>query len=181
MLLDPRLYFNVVEEIKETVPEKYCFHDWRHTREVVEAVYRIIPHCPQLTVRQRRCLLFAALTHDMGFMVTANGHEVESARIAGEIARMYEYKKKDIDLVQTLVMATVLDHEPRTLCEKIIRDADLFHLRTPHRRERSRLLRKELANCGKVFTDAEWRRFNAEFVAHHPFYVSVDSVSNKQT
>ena len=28
VLLDPRLYFNIVEEIKETVPEKYCFHDW---------------------------------------------------------------------------------------------------------------------------------------------------------
>ena len=176
VLLDPRLYFNVVEEIKGTVPEKYCFHDWRHTREVVEAVYRIIPHCPQLTVRQKRCLLFAALTHDMGFAVTADGHEAESARIAGEIAPWHGYSKAEVSLIQSVIMATVVACKPRTLCEKIIRDADLFHLRTPRRRERSQLLRKELANCGRTFTDAEWRRFDAEFAASHPFYISLGSV-----
>lgn len=169
VLLDPRLYFNIVEEIKETVPEKYCFHDWRHTREVVEAVYRIIPHCPQLTVRQKRCLLFAALTHDMGFSVTANGHEAESARIAGEIALGCGYSKKEIAIIQLLIMATDLNYKPRTLCEKIIRDADLFHLGTDHRKERSRLLRKELANCGQIFSDAEWRRREAAFVGGHRF------------
>lgn len=167
VLLDPRLYFSIVEEIKGTVPEKYCFHDWRHTREVVEAVYRIIPHCPQLTVRQKRCLLFAALTHDMGFMVTADGHEAESARIAGEIANGCGYSKRDVLLIQSLIMATVIAYRPRTLCEKIIRDADLFHLDTNRRKERSRLLRKELANCGKTFSDAEWRRREAEFATSH--------------
>ena len=169
VLLDPRLYFNIVEEIKETVPEKYCFHDWRHTREVVEAVYRIIPHCPQLTVRQKRCLLFAALTHDMGFTVTADGHEAESARIAEEIGRGVGYSAKDLALIQSLIMATVITHGPRTLCEKIIRDADLFHLGTKRRKERSRLLRKELANCGQTFSDAEWRRRETAFVADHHF------------
>ncbi len=169
VLLDPRLYFNIVEEIKEKVPAKYCFHDWRHTREVVEAVYRIIPHCPQLTVRQKRCLLFAALTHDMGFTVTANGHETESARIAGVIGRGVGYSAKDVVMIQSLIMATVITYRPRTLCEKIIRDADLFHLGTNRRKERSRLLRKELANCGHTFSDAEWRRREIVFVANHHF------------
>ena len=171
VLLDPRLYFRIIEEIKETVPEKYCFHDWRHTREVVEAVYRIIPHCPQLTVRQKRCLLFAALTHDMGYSVTANGHEEESARIAGEIALGCEYAQKDIQLIKSLVLATRVDVPPRTLCEKIMRDADLFHLGTNRRLARSRLLRAELANCGQTFSDAEWRRREAAFVASHRFFL----------
>ena len=172
VLLDPRLYFSIVEEIKETVPEKYCFHDWRHAREVVEAVYRIIPHCPQLTVRQKRCLLFAALTHDMGFTVTAHGHEAESARMAAEIAMGCGYSKSEISHVQSLIMATALECRPHTLCEKIIRDADLFHLGTPRRRERSRLLRKELANCGTTFTDSEWRQRETDFAANHRFCLS---------
>lgn len=169
VLLDPRLYFSIIEEIKETVSEKYCFHDWRHTQEVVEAVYRIIPHCPQLTVRQKRCLLFAALTHDMGYMVTAEDHETESARIAGEIGRAAGYSVKDIALIQSLIMTTVITYKPKTLCEKILRDADLFHLGTNKRLERSRLLRRELANCGKTFTDVEWRRREAVFIANHHF------------
>ena len=169
VLLDPRLYFSIMEEIKETVPEKYCFHDWRHAREVVEAVYRIIPHCPRLTVRQKRCLLFAALTHDMGYSVTAKGHEVESARIAGEIALGYEYSPEDVQLIKSLVLATCVDSTPRTLCEKIMRDADLFHLGTNRRQMRSRLLRRELANCGQVFSDAEWRRRETAFVTNHRF------------
>ena len=180
VLLDPRLYFNIVEEIKETVPEKYCFHDWRHTQEVVEAVYRIIPHCPQLTVRQKRCLLFAALTHDMGFTVTAEGHEIESARIAGEIAQAHGYPKKDVQFIQSLILATVITHVPRTLCEKIIRDADLFHLCTNRRKERSRLLRKELANGGQLFSDAEWRRREAAFVISHPFNLSYLNTRKKR-
>ena len=171
VLLDPRLYFNVIEEIKATVPGKYCFHDWRHAQDVVEAVYRIIPHCPQLTVRQRRCLLFAALTHDMGYAVTSDGHEAESARIACEIAKGCGYAKRDVNLIQSIVMATVLSFKPRTLCEKIIRDADLFHLGTPRQKERSRLLRKELENCGKVFTDAEWRRREKAFVEQSRFHL----------
>lgn len=171
VLLEPRLYFNVIEEIKETVSQKYCFHDWRHTRDVVEAVYRIIPHCPQLTVRQKRCLLFAALTHDMGFSVTAKGHEVESARIAGEIADASDYPKKDIPFIQSLIMATVIEHKPQTLCEKIIRDADLFHLGSSRQHERSRLLRKELANCGQTFSNTEWRRRNTAFMANHHFHL----------
>ena len=172
VLLEPRLYFNVIEEIKETVPQKYCFHDWRHTRDVVEAVYRIIPHCPQLTVRQKRCLLFAALTHDMGFSVTARGHEAESARIAVEIAEASDYQKKDVTLIQSLIMATVIDYKPRTLCEKIIRDADLFHLGTSRQRERSRLLRNELANCGQTFSNAEWNLKERTFLANHHFNLS---------
>ena len=171
VLLDPRLYFNVIEEIKATVPEKYCFHDWRHTQDVVEAVYRIIPHCPQLTVRQKRCLLFAALTHDTGYAVTSDGHEAESARIAGEIARGCGFAERDVDLIQSVIMATVLAYRPRTLCEKIIRDADLFHLGTPRQRERSRLLRRELENCGTVFTDAVWRRREKAFVEKHRFHL----------
>ena len=136
---------------------------------MVEAVYRIIPHCPRLTVRQKRCLLFAALTHDMGFTVAADGHEAESARIAGEIANGCGYSKRDAQLIQELIMATVITYRPRTLCEKIIRDADLFHLHTTRRKERSRLLRKELANCGQIFSDAEWRRREAAFVGGHRF------------
>ena len=66
-------------------------------------------------------------------------------------------------------VAQIKDLGPRTLCEKIIRDADLFHLGTNRRKERSRLLRKELANCGQTFSDAEWRRRDAAFVADHHF------------
>lgn len=91
--------------------------------------------------------------------------------VGGEIANGCEYSKKDIQLIQALIMATVITYRPRTLCEKIIRDADLFHLGTDCRKERSRLLRKELANCGQTFSDAEWRLREMAFVNVHQPYI----------
>lgn len=171
VLLDRRISLQVEELIKSTVPAKYCFHDWRHARDVVAAVRRIIPHHPRLTVRQKRCLLFAALAHDVGFSVTAEGHEAESARIAGELARAHGFADRDVALVQSLIRATAFSHRPRTLCERIIRDADLFHLGTPRQKARSRLFRRELANCGIVFSNSEWHRREADFAAKHRFHL----------
>lgn len=170
ILLDPRLYFNIIEEIKATVHKKYCFHDWRHARSTVESAYKILSHCPKLTIRQKKCLLFAALTHDIGFMNSDNEHEVESSRIAGEIAAGCGYSGKEILLIQSLIMSTAIGHKPKNLCEKIIHDADLSHVRTKWRKKYSILLRRELANCGQKFSDVEWQRREHEFLSNVHFY-----------
>lgn len=164
-LLDAALYHAIIEEIRATVPEKFCYHDYRHTADVVQAVYGMIARHPELKFREKRSLLLAALVHDIGYAVSPENHEAYGAAFARETALANGYTPAEAELAAHLVLATKLDFEPVDLCEKIIRAADVSHIGTPRAKEKARLLRRELANCGIVFTDAAWRRENAKFTA----------------
>jgi hypothetical protein len=77
-----------------------------------------------------------------------------------------------IDRVCTLIMATKRHHEPNSLAQEIIRDADASHLGTKGYLETSELLREELALLGIAnFTPEEWREENIKMLgSEHRFY-----------
>lgn len=167
VLLEPQLYYSILGELREAMPPEYVFHNWEHARDTVEAVYRLLPRHPGLTVRERRCLLLAALMHDCAYSEGRVGHEARSARIAGEIYAANGIADRDVRLIRELILATELEREPRTPCERLIREADIFGVGTRKGALRARLVRQELANLGTVYTDAEWARLNRAFVKRH--------------
>lgn len=170
-LLDPQLYAELLERIRSSVPPRYCFHDWRHARDVVEAVYRIIPHHPELSEREKRCLLKAALLHDYGFVFGRRGHEVAGARLAREIYAACQLPEVELDMIERLVLATDPTREPDDLCGAIMRDADMFHMGTPRMAERSELLRRELSAEGNHVSAEEWERGEADFRRKFSFHL----------
>lgn len=172
VLLEPSLYCRILNELRVSVPREFCFHNWMHTREVVEAVYRILRKFPSLSARRKRCLLLAALMHDFGYLVDPSNHEAASARMASEICKSIGIAEKDVESITAIILATNPARHPVTLEEKIIRDADLYHMKSSARqREKAQLLRQELKNCGKVYSDAEWRRLDRTFRKVHKFNV----------
>ena len=167
VLLDPQLYYRILGELRESIPPEYVFHNWEHARDTVEAVYRLLPRHPGLTLRECRCLLLAALLHDCAYSEGRNGHEARSARVAGEIYAASGMADRDVRLIRELILATELEREPRTPCERLIREADIFGVGTRKGALRARLIRQELANLGTAYTDAEWARLNRAFVKRH--------------
>ena len=172
VLMDPRIYFNVLDEIRHEVPCEFHYHNWEHAQDTVEAVYKILKHYPKLPVWRKRSLLMAALLHDYGFSVSRENHEEEGAKLAERISSGCEYSEREIKLISRLILATKKEHRPTTLEEKIIRDADLFHIGTHRQNSVAKRIRQELEEFGQRFSDSEWSRRNNEFVRAHRFNLS---------
>jgi len=172
VLLDPRLYVNIIEEIKQIVSPQYRYHNWEHARDTVEAVYEILRHYRKLSIWKKRSLLMAALLHDYGFSVSKENHEEEGARLASAICRECGYSSCETNLVVRLILATKEGYRPKSLEEKIIRDADMFHIGTTRQKDVSRRIRHELQEFGLHYSDAEWRRLDRSVVSSHRFYLN---------
>ena len=169
VLLDPRAYFNTIEELRIVADGRLAFHNSAHARDVVSAVYEILRHYPRMAVAHKRALLLAALSHDSRYVDDPANHEEASARDARAMAMAYGYGEVFADEVAALIRATQSSHVPVTLQEKIIRDADFFHIGTAAYRKRSAALRAELSDFGQKFTDAEWACRETAFLATHRF------------
>lgn len=172
VLLDPQICAELLGGLRRSIPPAFRYHDAEHARAVADAVFRILPHHPSLSVAQCRDLLLAALLHDFGWAEDPEAHEEASARAAEDVCRSFRISERRTERIRRLVLATRPGHVPRDLCERIIQDADLFHVGTPSQRLRERLLRQELAARGRVFTNAEWRRRQIEFLQAHRFHLA---------
>ena len=171
VLLEPQLYFAILEELRRSVPPAYSFHDAGHARDVVSAIYQILPHHPSLSAARWRELLVAALLHDFRYADGPVGHEAASAEFAASVARRSGFGDASSERIAALVLATEPSHVPISLPEKIIRDADLFHIGTPAHARRSRDLRDELAATGHPFSPARWRARELAFLSTHRFHL----------
>ena len=171
VLLDPQLCAGILEELRLSVPPAFSFHNHVHARDVVAAVYKILPHHPSLPLVRQRELLFAALLHDFRYADSPDGHEADSADFAASLARHSGFSDASAGRIADLVRATVPSHVPSTLPEKIIRDADLFHVAAPGYAARARALRAELAATGHPLTATQWRARQIAFLSAHRFHL----------
>lgn len=152
---------------------KLTYHDITHTvHDVVPAVERL-GRAARLSNDDMLLLLTAAYYHDVGFIEQRQGHELVSARIAGESLPFFGYRRAQIDCIQTLIMATRLPNHPQTLLEQIIADADLDSLGRTDFWSRSLALRAEMATVDIHFTDAEWFANQIAFISKHRYWSEV--------
>lgn len=160
----------VTNLLMHSASSKLCFHSLNHTKEVVNAVFEICYHS-QVTESELNILIVAAWFHDCGYVKNYNGHEEESSRIAKIFLTNLNCDKEFIRQVLKCIDSTKYSHLPITLAEKIIRDADMYHLCKPNYPVYEELLRKELEHhLGLFFTDKEWQRQNYEFFMNHRYH-----------
>ena len=172
VLLDPKAFFALLEEMQSTTPARFAFHDANHAIDVVSACYEIFRREPRLATGRKKEILFAALLHDYAFADKPSCHEEASAEIARDIARAYGHSGQFAYAVASLILATRPDSPPTTVPRKIIRDADLFHVGTPAWSKRSSALRAETeSTTGKTFSDREWAQREIEFLSTHRFFL----------
>jgi predicted metal-dependent HD superfamily phosphohydrolase len=124
------------------------YHNRAHTEEVVAHVIEIANHYT-LSESDLFVVTVAAWFHDMGYFDgDAKGHELRGADAAEAFLTSKGVSNHKIELVKGCILATQLPQSPSGLLEKIVCDADLFHLGTDQFGERNKLMRKE----------AEWRK-----------------------
>lgn len=149
------------------------FHTLQHTQEVVAAAEKIADHY-QLPEEDRLPLILAAWFHDTGYTGgVARDHESTSISIAMDFLTQRNVSEEIKKQVTGCINATRMPQNPTTTIERILCDADLYHLGTNDFNEKNRLLRKEFREFGGIdLSKKEWRKMNIDFLQSHNYFTT---------
>lgn len=151
--------------------EKICYHNIDHTLDVVEAS-ELIGNASNMSEKDLELVLIAAWFHDTGYYLGNENHEDNSALIAGEYLSSKGLSKTDIETVKNCILATKIPQQPKNLLEKVLCDADLYHLATDHFFEKSELLRQEMMEEDQQMSLKSWLNMSSDFIQCHQYHTS---------
>ncbi|HEX5551716.1 MAG TPA: Pycsar system effector family protein [Chitinophagaceae bacterium] len=144
--------------------KRFVYHNLQHTEGVVKAAAEIANHF-QLDEKEYCIVVSAAWFHDLGYFVLPGNHEAEGAALARTFFENAGTDSALSDAVCACILATRLPQRPETLLEKILCDADLFHLGTADFPEVNKRMRKEAELVkGKAISGKKWRKETIVFL-----------------
>lgn len=155
--------------LNDNLSDDIYYHDVEHTVDVVKASEIIGRDC-KLTDDQLETVIVAAWFHDTGYCKGEENHEKASAEIAREFLNSQEVPEKKIDDVLGCIAATRMPQAPTNIMEKVICDADLYHLSTDKFFEKTELLRKELVAHKMIKEKENWLAKSLDFVCAHSYF-----------
>ncbi|WP_261512345.1 HD domain-containing protein [Chryseobacterium paludis] len=160
----------VILFLSENLSENLSFHSIGHTYDVVGAACEIGIQS-NLSEEELIVLQVAAWFHDCGYANVYTGHEEESKKIAKNFLENFGCGKKMIDIVLSCIESTKYPAQPSSLIEKVMCDADMYHLTRPNYPKYEKAIRQEFEKyLGLIYTDEEWMAKNFNFLRAHQFY-----------
>jgi predicted metal-dependent HD superfamily phosphohydrolase len=161
----------VTRIFRQQVDPRFEFHNLEHTQQVVAAAQELAAHYA-LNDEDQFVLQIAAWFHDTGFRSgKAEEHEAESITIVSEFLHAQGLDAGIIQRVTSCIQATKMPQSPLSTVEKILCDADLYHLGGPDFKKMNDHLRAEQeAYLGKDLGRKEWRQRNIEFLETHQYF-----------
>jgi predicted metal-dependent HD superfamily phosphohydrolase len=146
------------------------YHNREHTEYMSSKAVQIANHY-QVSDRDFFIVMAAAWFHDLGYMVDIQQHEEESAKLAEAFLKEQQISADDIAEVKNCIMATKMPQDPKNLLERILCDADLFHLGTDDFSSKDKLMLKEQnALYNSDISKQEWRRTSIKFLQKHHYH-----------
>jgi predicted metal-dependent HD superfamily phosphohydrolase len=160
----------VILFLSENLSENLSFHSIGHTYDVVGAA-REIGTESNLLEEEMLILQVAAWFHDCGYANAYIGHEEESKKIALNFLENFGCEKKIIDPVLTCIESTKFPPQPSSLIEKVMCDADMYHLTRPNYPKYEKAIRQEFEKyLNLIYTDEDWTIKNFNFLMAHQYY-----------
>jgi HD superfamily phosphodiesterase len=162
----------VTEEFSASDLNKFPYHNFQHTKQVVDNALTIAKNeLLNYSVEDAFLLEIAAWFHDLGHLKSTNKHEEKSVAIALNFLARYSLNEQQLNTIKSLILKTSIKVEPESALEKVLKDADLMYLGTSDFFRQGSLLRKELAIQKKVtYNEEEWLMHNLQFLENHNFY-----------
>ena len=153
------------EMLDRETPENKYFHNRDHTQSVHDGVC-LLADKEEVGEHDKLMLKTAAAYHDTGRIVSDEGHEQISARIAGEALPEFGYSQQEIEEVQELILATRPPRKPEGTLQRIICDSDFYSIGREDFFEVSDKLRREL----NISDMNEWFGIEIEFLENHEYF-----------
>lgn len=159
---------NMVLRDLEGLKPSLTYHGLHHTLDVVNVCNGYIRRL-KLPKRDAYLLRIAALTHDMGFLISHIEHEAISAKMAEDYMSQLGFSKIDIREVQKMIIATKPTNPSNSKLEKILCDADLDYLGRDDFEQISNTLYNEFKILGIVKDYESWMRLQVKFLEFHEY------------
>lgn len=161
----------VIDELKNHLSPNLVYHGYQHTLDVLEAV-EIIADKEQVGNSDKQLLLAAAAYHDCGFLRSNDQHEEMSCAIAQEWLPEYGFTKRQIEVVQEMIMATIIPQNPKNHLEQVLCDADLYYLGGDDYDKISRGLYEEILFHTNTMSESEWLEVQIEFLESQHYWTN---------
>lgn len=171
-------YYALLDETKQYVTSffdkhvnnKLVYHNDEHTENVVNAAIEIANHY-RLTDQDYFIVVVAAWFHDIGYFFDPSHHEEKGAEEAAIFLKRKEVEEPVIQAIAGCIRATRLPQNPHSLVEKVVADADLYHLGTSKFTETNKLLRREFMALHNVdISKDEWRSKTIRLLETHQYH-----------
>nr|MBP7514865.1 HD domain-containing protein [Flavobacteriales bacterium] len=154
------------------MPKWMAFHDLEHTLAVVRSSQEI-GRGMGLSAIQLRTLEIAALFHDAGYASAYRGHEKKSAALAKLFLKAQGASIPLTEQVGALILSTRMGVRPRTVMQRVLRDADSAKAGQADFHERSERLRAELEHVrAKRIPAHAWNAENLQYLQNHRFHTA---------
>jgi len=155
---------------------RLVYHNLEHTQEVVNAAQQIANHY-QLNDQDFFTVIVAAYFHDTGYFEDALNHEAKGAVLADEFLASHQVNQEIRDQVKSAILATKIPQQPKTEIDKILCDADLFHLGQADFRAKGKLMHKENELIYKKdISKSDWRKKDIQFMESHHYHTDYASL-----
>ncbi|SER44368.1 Pycsar system effector family protein [Pedobacter rhizosphaerae] len=149
---------------------RLVYHNLEHTKEVVSAAQQIANHY-QLSEEDFFAVTVAAYFHDTGYFEDALNHEAKGAALADQFLQAKQVSAEVREKVKSAILSTKIPQQPHTQIDKIICDADLFHLGLADFRRKGKLMHKEVELIYKKdISKLDWRKKDIEFMESHHYH-----------
>lgn len=160
----------VLSILTTRTPVENFYHDVNHTKEVVQSVIEIGTG-ERLSEDELEMIQIAAWFHDVGYIEKTDGHEEVSAEYARKFLTELQYLSNKIEIIIGAVLATRVPQRPKNKFEKILCDADLFHLGKETFFNRNDKYRAEYENhIGHKLSERDWLVKTIDFVKDQNFF-----------
>lgn len=163
-------YDHCIEILENSRCKHLPFHSVQHTNEVYKYV-KTIGNYEEVFGSELEPILIAALFHDTGMAETYLDHEDKSVEYALDYLQKHDYPEAKLKIVINCILATKIPQNPKTQAEKIICDADLYHLGIESYIFRNERLRAEWEQFfDRSYTDEEWFALNLDFLEKQKYH-----------
>ena len=166
----------ILLKMKNNLAEDLFYHSIDHTIDVGNQAVRIALSENINDEEDLFLLKVACHYHDIGFLITYAGHELEGCKLAKLELPGYGFNEKQIDIICGLIMATKIPQTPLTPMEEVICDADLDYLGRDDFKTISNLLFQEISKRGFVKSEMEWNLIQIKFFNQHRYFTNTSKL-----
>lgn len=161
----------VLYRLENELPAYLTYHSAEHTQYVLNKAVEIATH-ENVKGEDLDLVKFAALYHDVGFLVQKDDHEALGCEIIRKECTAYGLSDSAIERICGMVMATKIPQNPQNLLEEIVADADLEYLGTEHFDIGSDRLYRELKYDDPKFSMKQWLEIQIKFLSAHHYHTN---------
>ncbi len=147
------------------------YHNLRHTQKVVQRCHEI-SGAYTISDTDLFVLIVAAWFHDAGQLSGASlNHEARSVTVMRDYLEGIITDNKIIDLITGCILATTIPHNPSTLLQEILCDADTYNLGTKEFLYTDSQIKREYELRNHT-SSVDWDKNVLSFLLKHKYFTS---------